>query len=153
MFQKKISKGTQEYSLFSCICIKNCFAGCQKPEKTRMFVLHYLASGIVLPFFFPFNVRSPQISRCRYAAIECLLRVLWNIVFTKTHHLRVVCFLVTSMKTNGYHTQVQEEPPRRSRPGHLTLSCLLFFLWAMHSTFRVYIGGRGKIYVTYNLPF
>lgn len=32
--------------------IKNLFAGCEKPEIVRMFILHhYLVSGIVLPFF------------------------------------------------------------------------------------------------------
>lgn len=31
--------------------IKNLLAGYEKPENTRMFVLHYLVSGIVLPFF------------------------------------------------------------------------------------------------------
>lgn len=90
-FQKKISKGTKEYSLFSCICFTNdLFASYEKPEKTIMFILHFLVSGIVLPFFFPFNMRSPPISWHRFMAIERLLRGLWSITFTKSPYLRVI---------------------------------------------------------------
>ena len=58
-----------------------------------MFVLYYLMSGIVLPFFFfSLNMRSPQVSQCRFATTEHSLRGLRNITFTKIHYLRVICF-------------------------------------------------------------
>lgn len=105
-------------------------AGCEKLEKTRMSILHYLVSGIVLPFF-PFNMRSPQISWCRFAAPELLLKGPWNITFTKPHYLRVICFW-DDLHDKG--RQPKEWCLARPAPGtlHLTLICFLPLLLAMH---------------------
>lgn len=72
--------------------IENLLAGCKKPEKTRMLVLHYLVRGIMLPIFFSLCYEKPRDFVVQNHRTERLLRGLCNITFAKPHCLGVICF-------------------------------------------------------------